>query len=362
MRIAFLNLASDHDWGGGEWWTIRAAKGLSDRGHNVFVLGRIGSRMVFYSLENGVHAYSVPAGIDYLPTTIRECYKILKLEKSEVFVVHHNKDVRTGGVAAKLAGIPVVHRNGFPILHNNIRHRITNTFTTRILTNSERIKETYLKFPWMDESKIDVVYNGVQPFIPSLSREEIRREWDVEDHELVLLFAGRLTSVKRVDVLINALAKIQKPNFWRLIVLGDGGEKESLQKFADSQKLNAKVSFMGFLKDAHDYFPGADLIALPSEEEGMPNTLMEAMYLGVPVAATPAGDVPYLFDHGNAGKLMEMGDIECWVSLLNVFKKERETYFQRAMIAKDRIQKHFTFRSMISGIEHSLSQAVTENE
>ncbi|MCK4306405.1 MAG: glycosyltransferase, partial [Candidatus Eisenbacteria sp.] len=305
MKITFLNLAAADDWGGGEQWTLRAARGLLQRGHSVNVIGRQGRGMAERARASGLDADSVPVGCDYAPHTVLAIYRLLRRHRPDVLVVHHNKDVRTGGVAANLAGIPVLHRNGFPILRNNPRHRLTYRLTNRILTNSHRIRERYLTYGWIDPDRIDVVPNGIQlsPRTDVEDRSQIRAAWGIGPDNLLAVYAGRLTGIKRVADLLEAFAALGRQSRWRLVVMGRGSEETQLRRRANGDDLRSRIRILGFRSDAALQFHAADLLVLPSSEEGMPNALMEAMAIEVPVAATPVGDVPFLLDQGKAGWL-----------------------------------------------------------
>lgn len=358
MKISFVNTALDEDWGGGENWTLAAAEGLSERGHQVQIIGRVNSRMVERAAMLDLEGVSVPVGIDYHPATIGHLLRHWRRRKPDVVFVHHNKDVRTAGPVASLLHIPVIHRNGFPILHDNIRHRLTNMMTTRILTNSRRIKELYSTYPWIDPETIDVVPNGKR--LPERPTEPVnlRLLVSADDDTLLAVFAGRLTDVKRAGDLIRAIATLDKATHWRLVIIGQGEEEENLKQMVSEQKLEKTVHFLGFREDAWQLLGQADLAVLPSSEEGMPNTLMEAMLQGVPAAGTPVGDVPFLLDDGNAGWLVEVGDLAGWVSLFQQLENEPVLLHQLGEAARQRMKKHFTFDAMIDGVEASIARAV----
>jgi len=357
VRIMFLNLAANADFGGGENWTLNTATGLSGRGHEITVVGRAGTPLTEESEERNYKIDSVPVGIDYSPGTIRRIKKLLRNNNIEVIVVHHNKDVRTGGVAARIAGIPVVHRNGFPILHNTFRHKITYRLTDRILTNSNRIKEKYLSFGWIDPGKIDVVPNGVREINKKLDREKIREKWGVDSGNLVAVFAGRLTKVKRVKDLIAAFSMLDEKSRWKLVILGKGDEESTLRKTIDQASRDKQVLLAGFYKNAAQYLSAADLVLLPSSDEGMPNVLMESMIQGIPVASTPVGDVPYLLNDGKAGWLIKTGDVEAWADLLTKLENQSHRLIEMGTGGEKWVREHFSFDKMLDGVEDSLKKS-----
>ncbi|MBD3165358.1 glycosyltransferase [bacterium] len=356
MRIVFNNFAVD--WGGGERWTLRTAAGLAERGHSILLVGRTGTPLPVEARKSGLETVDLKPGPDYHLPMIFYLRTLLKRFGADVLVAHHNRDIRTAGVAASSAAIPVVHRNGFPVLKNRLRHRFSHRFTRRILTNSERIRDTYLGFGWIDPDTIDVVPNGIEPISPTADPAGIRRNWGVEQNSLVALYAGRLTGVKRVEDLLDAFAGLDPESRWTLVVMGEGRQAVSLRQKAERLQLADRVHFTGFSDKAAHQFTAADLVVLPSSEEGMPNTLMEAMVQGIPVAATPVGDVPYLLDHGRAGSLVPVGDTGAWIRLLQSLEADPSVLSDMGNRARERIRSRFTLESMLDGVERSFNKAL----
>ena len=358
MRVLFANLATD--FGGGEGWTLRSAQGLRNRGHDVFIAARTGSPFARRAENSELPCFVLPVGIDYHPSTVSTFVRIMKRERIEVVVVHHNKDVRTAGVAAWVLQKPVVHRNGYPILKNTLRHRLTMGFVTRILTNSENIREYYRSFGWL-KAPIDLVYNGVQP--PETTPETTLRSLipGVDAHALIALYSGRLTTVKQVDILLRGLSLMEKESPWQLAILGTGSQEQSLKGLAAELELEQRVHFLGFREDAANLAGSADLVVLASRDEGMPNALMEAMVRGIPVASTPVGDVPELLAHGQAGWIIEPNKPESWFSLMQRLEKHPEEASKMGKAGKKHIRECFTTDAMLDGIEASLKHALSSS-
>lgn len=358
MNVCFANFATDAAWGGGEHWTALTAAGMAERGHAVSLLTRQDStRFGAGSAAAVLPALRVTVSFDYAPRTIAAIHRILRRDRPDVVVVHHNKDVRTAGVAARLLGIPVVHRNGFPILRDRVRDEFAQQWVTRILTNSQRIRERYAAYGWIDPTRIDVVPNGV--VAPARPRDpvQVRRAWRVPVEARVALYAGRLTGTKRVGDLIEAMARLPRPHRWYLVIVGHGSARSELERMAVERELSERVRLLEFDPDARESFGGADLVVLPSSQEGMPNALLEAMVQGVPAAATPVGDVSTVLDDGAAGWLVPVGDITGWVSLLARLDAHPELLTEMGRRGETRVRAHFSMGQMMTGVEASLRRA-----
>lgn len=119
-----------------------------------------------------------------------------------------------------------------------------------------------------------------------------------------VLFVGRLIKSKGVDILLEAMRACPGE---RLTIVGDGPERRALEEAARG---NPNVSFAGMVDsvEVDRHLARAGIFVLPSLEEGLPNVVMEAMALGVPVVATKVGGIPDLIAHGETGWLVEPGN------------------------------------------------------
>lgn len=122
-------------------------------------------------------------------------------------------------------------------------------------------------------------------------------------------FAGRLVALKRVDRVIDALARlVAHGRDVHLDVVGDGPERAGLQARVRDARLAGRVTFHGTLADPLPVMARFDVLVLPSELEGLPNVVLEALALGVPVVATPVGDVPDVVRDGSTGRLLRRAE------------------------------------------------------
>lgn len=138
-------------------------------------------------------------------------------------------------------------------------------------------------------TKAVVIHNPVDiDHIRSLAAENLRTGME-RDHDTVvihLVAAGRMTSVKGFDLLIEALALCADSRL-RLTLLGEGPLSEELKALAKLKGVAGQVRFIGFQKNPYPFFAQADAFVLSSRFEGFPNVVLEALACGTPVIATP---------------------------------------------------------------------------
>lgn len=136
------------------------------------------------------------------------------------------------------------------------------------------------------QERLRVIENAPPPIVP-LGRAESRRDLGIAREIPVVLCLARLARPKRHDLLLAAWAEVTTPAL--LIVAGDGPERRSLERQAAGLALDDRVRFLGDRRDVGRLLSASDVLVLPSDREGLPLTVLEAMSLGVPVVASDVG-------------------------------------------------------------------------
>ncbi len=169
----------------------------------------------------------------------------------------------------------------------------------------------------VDEQRIHVLYNALPPLkLPDLTQAEARQALGLPDVP-TLLFVGRLTAWKGVDHLIAALARAPVPNL-RLLIAGDGDQREALEQLAHAYRVADRVTFLGNVAREHvpQYMRAADYLVLYSGYEGLSHTLLEALRVGTPVIASDKGGNPEVVRAGVNGLLVPYVNGEALIDAL----------------------------------------------
>lgn len=134
-----------------------------------------------------------------------------------------------------------------------------------------------------------------------------RLEWPTERR--MIFAAGRLSPEKGFDRLIDAAARLaSQGRDVGVAIAGEGVECERLLQQSRAVGLENRVQLLGFQNELRPFYEAADLFALSSLREGLPNVVLEAMSMQTPVVATRVAGVPKLIEHGQSGLLVEIGD------------------------------------------------------
>lgn len=141
-------------------------------------------------------------------------------------------------------------------------------------------------------------------------REAFQRQVGLSASDLAIGCFGRLSSEKGQDVLLEAFARIA-PDVpaARLVLVGDGPDEASLRARARELNVQDRVVFAGYYAGMRDCFDSIQLLVIPSRSEGLPNVLLEAMALGVPVVATSVGAIPEVLSDSTCGWVVRPGEV-----------------------------------------------------
>ncbi len=169
---------------------------------------------------------------------------------------------------------------------------------------------------------ISVCHNSVVTPAAGLTQEasRLREQLGIRHSERVVLSVGRLSQEKGHVDLILALAALRRisPSLrFKLIIVGDGPEREQIEIVAQTNGLTEQLLFTGQVSQVQQYYAIADIVALPSYSEGSPNVLLEAMSAGLPIVATAVGGVPEIATTEKNALLVTVNDPEGFAGAMN---------------------------------------------
>jgi glycosyltransferase involved in cell wall biosynthesis len=143
------------------------------------------------------------------------------------------------------------------------------------------------------------------------TREEAKAALGLPPGELLIGAVGRLSGEKGFDVLIRSVRQLAARGVdANLVIVGEGGERANLEALIRELQLGDRVRLAGWQTDVRGYFEAMDVFALSSLREGLPNVVLEAMALEVPVVSTRVNGVPRLIQDGRNGFLVNAGDAD----------------------------------------------------
>lgn len=247
--------------------------------------------------------------------TTAALYKIFKKEKPDVVHTAGAEANFHGILAAKFAGIPVKIAEEIGIPNHS---RIAKFIFSKIFSYSDyvigesNIVVNHLKDHYnLKREKVIKVFNFI--LNPSIEYKP-----KIQDGKFKIVSISRLVKVKNIEAVLIILPELIKshPNVIYTIV-GDGPEEENLKKLVNDLNLGDFVEFAGFTSNPFEFLQQSDLFLLNSFTEGFSNSLLEAMYCGIPSLSTRVGGAEDMIEDGVNGWIIPSGSNHDLLNKLN---------------------------------------------
>jgi glycosyltransferase involved in cell wall biosynthesis len=354
-----LQLVVSTQPGGGPQHVLALTGWLRARGWSCLVAGPRDGALFGRLVAGGVE--TIAAGTNRLsPKTLADVVRLVRARR--VCLIHsHGKGAGLyGRLVARATGVPAVHTlhglhfEGYGSVaraaYLALERRLSRW--TAVVINVSRAQEAEgLALGLFERRQSRVVLNGVDVArlaASALDRWDARQALGVPGSGSVIGCAARFDRVKRLDVLLRAVA-LTADRSVRVALVGRGAEDRALRALARSLGLGARAVFPGEIVDAARVFPGFDVYAAPSAKEGMPLAVLEAMALGVPVVAS---DIPaHRETLGEASSALVPGTPEAFAAALEGLLADAEARRALAGEQRTRARSEFDARQMLADVE-----------
>lgn len=199
-------------------------------------------------------------------------------------------------------------------------------FSDGILTQTDNNRNY---FPVKLQKKTDVIYNPI-----FMETEFLGSALDAPKEKKVVSVA-RLKPQKNQMMLIKAFAEFRKSHSdYKLFIYGEGSSRKSLEKYISDNQLNDSVFLPGVRNDIFEAIKDSEMFVLSSNFEGMPNTLIEAMCLGLPCISTKVSGAVDLIKNGYNGVLVDCNDVFQMSSAISCLADDENYRFKLGENAK----------------------------
>lgn len=219
-----------------------------------------------------------------------------------------------------------------------------------LIAVSKTMARKMASMPGMDKMKITAIPNGIpcdEFYLPDL-REACRKELGVKEEHTIIGFTGRISKVKRLDLLLRAFKSIHDrfPQA-RLILAGDGELRQELEGLAGSLGLTDSVIWLGFYADVARLLAAIDIYVQPSVNEGLSLSILEAMAAEKSVISTRVGSASEIIQDGISGILIPPNSaLEIERAIIQMIEQPKERT-RLAINARNFVQKEYNMNSMV---------------
>jgi len=242
--------------------------------------------------------------------------------------------------------------------------RLINKLTTRILANSNAVKNHASEYEKIPINKIDVIKNGIDlsPFKQIQNREEILNTLGINDnHHFVGIIANLNRPVKRVDIFLKAASLVLKEmTTVSFIIVGDGYLRNELNKLVNSLGINKSIYFLGRRTNVHSIISFWDIGVITSDSEGFSNAILEYMAAGVPTIATCVGGNAEAVIKSVNGLLVEVDDPQSLADNICILLKNDTKRREMSDMAKLIVQKEYAWEEKTKEIDFYYNNLMLE--
>ncbi|SFO87089.1 glycosyltransferase [Hydrogenimonas thermophila] len=308
--------------GGVERTNLTLAKGLIENNYKVTFLTTNFTNHFLKEIE-GIGINFVSLGNKSVSRAIFDIKNFLDKKQEKVYFISCQYYVN---VISMIVSKIVKNRNNIKFINfernhldefkykEGIKNKLIPLFVKKLYKNSDVIlansKETANDLQRFIDKKVEYVYNPtINKRLDFLKDENICEEWFLKDNRPFVLGIGRLAIQKDFQTLIKAFKLFNENKNYRLIILGDGELRNKLQEVAINLGIKNDVFMPGFVKNPYKFLIKADLFVLSSLYEGLPNVLIEALYVGSKVLSTNCKSGPKEILLNDDRFLCNVGDV-----------------------------------------------------
>ena len=370
-RLKVLLMTPSLYYGGEEISTINIARELKRRGHEPVYMSSSGP------LEKSLRDH----GIRFVRADIRGRgpFGLLKgalairkfLEREPVSVIHSQTPwpAIMAAIARRFLKIkaPIIwHNRG--IRKSNYRYvaRIANLLFDFVVSNSDD-EEFRLISNGLDRVRSVRIHNGLNLDdydIASPRKTDLKKELSLNEGSVLIGMVGRLDEEKGPKWLLEAASILNagdELNNARFVFIGDGPQRALLERLAFDRGLRQKVFFLGFRNDVCDVYKNLDALAVPSESESFGNVIIEAMLMGVPVAASNVGGVKEIIADRENGLLFGPKDPYAIADALKLLFDDGVMRKRISEGGRRRVLKYFNTKRVVDDLEEIYTKVIGSN-
>jgi N-acetyl-alpha-D-glucosaminyl L-malate synthase BshA len=227
-----------------------------------------------------------------------------------------------------------------------IRHALASSDAVTAVSHYLR-KQTLDLFPI--NLPIDVIHNFFSPRPPRRSRRQVRSELGIGD-EAMILHSSNLRSVKRIDLLLETVARIKPRDSFKLVILA-GGDFSPYESEVARLGLSDRVIVRNKVTEIEEYLQAADLALYTSEMESFCLGILEAMCFACPSVATNIGGIPEVIENNVSGRLVTLGDVDAMAEAVNDLISSPSRRREMGQAARKQASELFSADAIVSQYE-----------
>ena len=361
--VRIILLITELNVGGAERALARTVTGLSRDRYNPLVACLYDPGVVADQIRaSGVQVIDLRAKGKWDLSVAWRLYRLLRHEHPAIlhtWMFHANV---LGRILGRLAGVPIIISSertmGQESRWRYWLNRLTDPLTDRVVCVSQQVADFAVQEVGIPQHKIVVIPNGInlREFDRLPAKQQARAALELPYDRALIGTVARLDPVKRLDVLLQAMASVKSVG---AVIIGDGPERARLEALRKQLGLVERVRFVGQQSNVPEWLAAMDLFVLSSDWEGMSNALLEAMAASLPVVATAVGGTSGVVD-GVTGLLVPPRDPDALAEAIIALLQDRERAEAMGRAGRERVERYFSVERMVQQTEALYEELIRE--
>ena len=306
MTIKVLHTEWSDGWGGQEIRIISETIAVREQGVEVFLACRDHAIIKQKALESNIKVFILPFKGNADFKTLFSLRRIIKKHSIDIVNTHSGKDTWVGGLAAKLAGAKFIRTRHLSERIRSSRTNFINELADYVFTTGESVRTDMIKYNRINPEKIQSIPTGIDADLfdsDKYNKQACREQFNIQDDEIAIGIIAVLRQFKRHDLFLQmAKILIKKYPEKKLIFLiaGDGPTKRDVKLLIDKLGLTKNIRILGYVEQVPELLSAVDIFVLSSDsKEGVPQSVMQALFMGKSVVATNSGGTIDLLNDNN---------------------------------------------------------------
>ncbi len=351
-KLKILHTEWSDGWGGQEIRIINEMLAIRDNHIEVYLACREHAKIKQKALEHNFKVFSLPFKGSYDLQTILKLKKIIQENNIDIINTHSGKDTWVGGLAAKLTRIKFIRTRHLSNTINPSRFNFINELADFIFTTGESVKETMIKRNRINPQKIISIPTGIDVTIfepMNYNRMNERNALGIQKGEIAIGIIAVLRKFKRHDLFLQAASElVKKYSNLKFIIAGDGPQKERLHTLVQKLHLEKNVKFLGHVDEPAKVLSALDIFALTSDSnEGVPQSVMQALLMKKNVIATNSGSTSDLYHNNNFLLIDTNSLVDIVTAMESLIENPNQLNIQRDFIV-DNFSKEIMVKKIIT--------------
>jgi glycosyltransferase involved in cell wall biosynthesis len=346
-----LHTEWSNGWGGQEIRIVEEAKGIAERGHRVLIAARPECKILEKARAAGLETRPIAMRNSLDMRAVRQLCALIRAENADVLNTHSSVDSWLGAFAAKLTGTKLVRTRHLstPVARHwlNVVHRMPDA----VITTGEAVRQQLIQKNRLRADKVVSIPTGVdiEFFSPRAPDFAAKTALGLPETSKVVSVIAVLRRFKRHDLFLEA-AKIltERDPTLRFLIVGEGPQRANIVRLVRERGLSENATLTGHCDDVRPILSFSDVVALSSDSnEGVPQSITQALAMARPVVATNVGGVGELVQHERTGLLVPPLDPQALAAAVTRFLREPKFGAECGARGREHIRRNFSREQML---------------